>query len=733
MALQEQESDDEENPKPKRKKNKNESVIASSDGDDQGSVSGKDTREGNEREGTEEIEEIERLSTVRQRPKPRPAWKGKAAQHDVPGDDHNVDMEDPAEPVEVSDGLDEHESSLAYTLRSQAPTTPKKAKTLSGPLPAKSNKELAKGPTTRGRKASEATRAPAEASFKPSSSKKIMEVAITKSPTRKRKDDTHSKTAEASKTDTPWFASSTSSDAEDRSDDGENDSEKGNDEEEESEESEAEIMVEKTKGKAPKSKRGRKKGKHIRAQASALPDSVTPAKNMGQAYLRLHIALNTAWTKYAAMADDRLQDREQVMQKVMHQVKAHHDRDGRRPKQIRAAIDEIKGDSEEVQTLRKALTDVVWTAASQMRNDLKKRAKQVIEEAYDMSTLQPKRKEALAAWLTRSYKQPLRGSALVSVPYFIFGDIKIAWNGEGRKAALDEKGCSVNLKKPFQHPAIWQLVHVYWFSGSGNSELKAPRDQFSQIPNNLIALVCNALEAALRDFVQPDMQFSNKVYAPKWDDHMALLEEIERAKPDVFAGIKRRIWEKVSSRLAEEDNVGGTDLLGLMEGGPKGIPFDDIVVDEDEEESEKEVDELEGSVPPQQGSVGDAQEQLAADAEATARSQWPANTAESRATGRPVAASIQVVSAKQRMGPSAVISRDGTSGRDAAEAMAHWHTSSLVNQAVKDTTRADGQQQSADELNTGRVADVGKDADGAGAADETSPGARDAGPSQPAR
>lgn len=26
---------------------------------------------------------------------------------------------------------------------------------------------------------------------------------------------------------------------------------------------------------------------------------------------------------------------------------------------------------------------------------------------------------------------------------------------------------------------------------------------------------------------------------------MALLEEIERAKPDVFAGIKRRIWEKV--------------------------------------------------------------------------------------------------------------------------------------------------------------------------------------------
>lgn len=49
------------------------------------------------------------------------------------------------------------------------------------------------------------------------------------------------------------------------------------------------------------SKKGKKKGKRVRAQASTLPDHITPAKNMGQAYLRLYIVLDTAWTKYGAM------------------------------------------------------------------------------------------------------------------------------------------------------------------------------------------------------------------------------------------------------------------------------------------------------------------------------------------------------------------------------------------------------------------------------------------------
>ena len=77
-----------------------------------------------------------------------------------------------------------------------------------------------------------------------------------------------------------------------------------------------------------------------------------------------------------------------------------------------------------------------------MRNDLKKKAKLVAEEAYDLSNLSSKQKEVLAAWLMQSYKQPLRGGVLVIVPNFIFGNIKVVWTGAGKKAILDEKVCT---------------------------------------------------------------------------------------------------------------------------------------------------------------------------------------------------------------------------------------------------------------------------------------------------
>ncbi|KAI0724786.1 hypothetical protein C8Q72DRAFT_797847 [Fomitopsis betulina] len=480
---------------------------------------------------------------------------------------------------------------------------------------------------------------------------------------------TASKMTAASKTDRPWYESSLSSDEEEESIDREaNDSEKGDGGDDESDESGAEVIVKQGKGKASMSKKGKKKGKRVRAQASTLPDHITPAKNMGQAYLRLYIALDTTWTKYGAMSDNRLQD---VMRKVVWQVKAHRDRDSHHPKELRAAFEAVKG--EEGETVRKAMTDVVWTAASQMRNNLKKKAKLVAEEAYDLSNLSSKQKEVLVAWLTQSYKQPLRGGVLVIVPNFIFGNIKVVWTGAGKKAILDEKNCSVDLRKPFQHPAIWQLVHSYWFSGSGNSELKAPQERFSKVPNNLIALVCNALEAALRDVVHPDTQFSNKIYAPKYDDHMALLEEIEHTSPDAHAGIKKKIWDKVSAKLTAEQNTIGVDRLGLIEGAPQGIPFDNLVVvdDDDDDESDKEVDELEGSVPPQPTSVvANVQEQDAIAEDPATRSRRSTKGSESTTTGRPVAASSQVVPDEPRTGPSAVTSGGGTSDRDAAGAAA---------------------------------------------------------------
>lgn len=60
------------------------------------------------------------------------------------------------------------------------------------------------------------------------------------------------------------------------------------------------------------------------------------------------------------MSDNRLQDWEHIMRKVMRQVKAHRDRDGHHPKELRAAFEAVKG--EEGETVRKAMTDVVSTS-----------------------------------------------------------------------------------------------------------------------------------------------------------------------------------------------------------------------------------------------------------------------------------------------------------------------------------------------------------------------------------
>lgn len=67
MALQEQESDEEETEEPKRKKTRKRGTAhAGSDEEDQGSASDQDSRQSEEREGIEEIEERGKPSAAHQ-------------------------------------------------------------------------------------------------------------------------------------------------------------------------------------------------------------------------------------------------------------------------------------------------------------------------------------------------------------------------------------------------------------------------------------------------------------------------------------------------------------------------------------------------------------------------------------------------------------------------------------------------------------------------------------------
>ena len=76
-----------------------------------------------------------------------------------------------------------------------------------------------------------------------------------------------------------------------------------------------------------------------------------------------------------------------------------------------------------------------------MRNELKKKAKEVIEDLYDLKTLKGGRKAGLVRWLVTTHKQEIkwaRGPTIVvKVPNFIFDGIKIAW--VGNKNIIDNK------------------------------------------------------------------------------------------------------------------------------------------------------------------------------------------------------------------------------------------------------------------------------------------------------
>ena len=139
----------------------------------------------------------------------------------------------------------------------------------------------------------------------------------------------------------------------------------------------------------------------------------------------------------------------------------------------------------------------VWQNAAQMRNELKKKAKPIVEEAYHLGPLKrsTKRLEAIASWLCQAHKHTLKSGEVVKVPNFIFPVGTVGWEG---KTSINEQvsgeysvhaaviaDCSaqkssLNRKKPFGHPVIGEIIYTFWFSGGGQRDLKAPRTSSSK-------------------------------------------------------------------------------------------------------------------------------------------------------------------------------------------------------------------------------------------------------------
>ncbi|KAH9936211.1 uncharacterized protein B0H18DRAFT_1113639 [Fomitopsis serialis] len=299
-------------------------------------------------------------------------------------------------------------------------------------------------------------------------------------------------------------------------------------------------------------KRRKGKGSQVKARARVkaadLPIDIRPLVTAAQNFLRLRLALKNAWTSDSSVASSRLLDNMQLVVTALKEARDMRDKDGKRVKSMRVAYNEVQDKKgHEGDTLRKNVQTVVWTVASQFRFDVKKKAKSVVEHAYGLNSLSVQQRISLAQWLLKTHLMKVKGGKR-EIPNFVFGDMRIIWNAKDK---LDKEKCSVKSELLFRHPAISEIIVQQWFQGHATG---VPVDRFSAVPDNLIALVCNSIDAALSEIAFGNqVAFTNRAFAPKWDDLMSILEATQKNAPDYYADMKKQLWARISSRIEGDD------------------------------------------------------------------------------------------------------------------------------------------------------------------------------------
>ncbi|KAH9917984.1 uncharacterized protein B0H18DRAFT_1123262 [Fomitopsis serialis] len=278
-------------------------------------------------------------------------------------------------------------------------------------------------------------------------------------------------------------------------------------------------------------------------------DSRSRAK-AAQNCLRLRIALNSAWTKEASVASIRLPKRDVL---ISDSVRNAYDRrgTGEHAADIKAAFRLLEGpkkdkkkagrgassdDDEDPEraVLRANTYAVVWTCASQTRNELKRKAKQVIEQTFKLGGLSVAQRTEVVVWLLETHPTSITST--------------------GRKTWIER----VEPTEPFRNECIPELVYQYYgLAGRGDANINAALDEFSKVPFNLIALACNAIEAALMEVVAHNQSifFSSKLFVGKWDGTMAILETLEERAGEYLKETQELIWKHISNRLNAGPNA----------------------------------------------------------------------------------------------------------------------------------------------------------------------------------
>ncbi|KAH9911636.1 Sec63 Brl domain-containing protein [Fomitopsis serialis] len=313
------------------------------------------------------------------------------------------------------------------------------------------------------------------------------------------------------------------------------------------------------KGKRRRSKSTRNK----RAKVTDLPLDLRALVTASQNCLRLRIALNTAWTSDRSIPSDRLPSRNKIIRDSVHDAHEMRDKNGRRIKALKSGFNMIsdskKGDGKvkkgdvkdeeaknEEEARRAALQKAVYNV---FRNELKKKAKAVVETVYGLHGLSAEQRSRAAAWLLMAHPTQVNdGTGSRNIPNFVFSDINIVFDD---RKQLNVKESRFNEDEPFRHPAISELIFQHWALGArADANLHAAMDRFSQVPDNLIALVCNAIENALLEIMNHGSNFfTNKLFAVKWDGLIAILETLQEELPEYYDQTKKELWGHISGRL----------------------------------------------------------------------------------------------------------------------------------------------------------------------------------------
>ncbi|KAH9911248.1 uncharacterized protein B0H18DRAFT_962430 [Fomitopsis serialis] len=561
MTLEEQESDeDAQEDQPKRKKSRN--IVPSEDDEDRSATDGKVEGDAaaTEDEENESAEEDELERTPPQAQGSRTGGPGR----DVKGkgkampQDQDVDMREGAHDERMSAPLlsDEEEQGIAHRLGS--------ATTAKAPSKTKTNRHKRTQGKTVGGGDKDASASDASSGRRGDKAKTSTRHRTNKLNSSERKDKVPA-----------WLATSVSEDDAARSDHGDRAVDSGGDGGDESEGGGDDVVLVKAqKGKARQTKpkaagAARTRG---RAQMRDLPDEVRSIVTKAHSYLRLRIALEHAWTWEKMTNSTLLPEKYVLIKRAVNDVRELCDDDGKPLMHFALGFKKLNGDGNDV--LRVNVFDVVWTAASQLRNELKNKAKVVVEDAYGLNHLSGPRKVSAASFLLKGNVQGKH-----TMPNFIFNNISIVWTGDD----VDVKASRVNRKQPFQHKAIFQLIAAQWFyAGQRDSVIKESQGRFAEVPDNLLALVCNAIEMGLADVATGTQQFTNRVYAPKWVNIIGVLRDMKDKAPNAYVALRHYVWANVSELIRKDEEAGKKGALTLGVGDEADdeefVAWDDIEV-----------------------------------------------------------------------------------------------------------------------------------------------------------